>query len=76
MRFFSYRRNASLAALKHAVTQKASTLPAEQLRLVAAYALGLRDGFLLHSENAASPPEEPPPPGEPPPLAPTKVQKG
>ena len=76
MRFFSKQRNASLPTLKQAVAQKSATLPAEQQRLVAAYALGLRDGLLLHAQTTASLTEEPPPPEEPLPLAPTEFRKG
>lgn len=76
MRLFSKRRNASVTALKRAVGQKAEMLPPEHLRLVAAYALGLRDGLLLRPETATSQPQEPSPPGEPHSPAPTKFRKG
>lgn len=76
MRFFTKRHNPSIPALQKAVAQKVAMLSAEQRHLVAAYALGLRDGLLLHAQGMASLPEEPPPPEKPLPLAPTEFRKG
>jgi len=76
MRTFTGLRNRMNHTLKRKIIHRATSLPLEQQRMIAVYALGLRDGFLLWQGSATLPPEDGAAHELPAPSTPTEPLKG